>query len=110
MLTKSFEAFTQKIEEDIIKTLLSFDGVKDPHNLRTRKIGNRSSIEVHVRMDGQMTLDKAHDITRAMEKKLKEQLECLIYAYKFFASTTWVTLQYHISETPVPPIWNSSTS
>ena len=64
----------EPVEEDIIKTLLSFDGVKDPHNLRTRKIGNRSSIEVHVRMDGQMTLDKAHDITRAMEKKLKEQL------------------------------------
>ena len=64
----------EPVEEDIIKTLLSFDGVKDPHNLRTRKIGNRSSIEVHVRMDGHMTLDKAHDITRAMEKKLKEQL------------------------------------
>ncbi|WP_337634797.1 cation diffusion facilitator family transporter [Prevotella sp.] len=64
----------EPVEAEIIKTILSFDGVKDPHNLRTRKIGNRDSIEVHVRMDGQMTLDKAHNITRAMEKKLKEQL------------------------------------
>ena len=38
-----------------------------------------------------LVVDKAH------------QLGCLIYAYKFFASTTRVTLQYQLSETPVPP-------
>ena len=34
----------EPVEAEIIKTILSFDGVKDPHNLRTRKIGNRDSI------------------------------------------------------------------
>ena len=45
-----------------------------------------------------LVVDKAH------------QLGCLIYAYKFFASTTRVTLQYQLSETPVPVKKNSSTS
>lgn len=64
----------EDIENEICSTILSCEGVSDPHNLRTRKIGKRASIEVHVRMDGNITLNKAHNTTRTIEQKLRNKL------------------------------------
>ena len=61
---------TEREVEDII---CSFPQVSEPHNLRTRKIGSRIAIEVHVRMDGEMSLSSAHDIVSQMENRLKER-------------------------------------
>ena len=61
---------TEKEVEDIIS---SFPQVSEPHNLRTRRIGNRIAIEVHVRMDGDMPLNEAHEIVTGMECKLKDR-------------------------------------
>lgn len=70
LLEKSLPAET---EEEIVKTILSFPGVSSPHHLRTRRIGSYCAIEVHVRMDGRITLDDAHRTATAIEKRLKEQ-------------------------------------
>ena len=61
---------TEKEVEDIIS---SFPQVSEPHNLRTRRIGNRIAIEVHVRMDGDMPLNEAHEIVTGMERCLKDR-------------------------------------
>ena len=61
------------IEQQIEQTILSVDGVTSPHHLRTRRIGNNYAIEVHIRMDGNLTLHEAHCITSAVERRLKEQ-------------------------------------
>jgi divalent metal cation (Fe/Co/Zn/Cd) transporter len=47
--------------------------VHDPHNLHTRRIGNRIAIEAHVRMDGSLPLTVVHDRATAIEHKLKER-------------------------------------
>jgi divalent metal cation (Fe/Co/Zn/Cd) transporter len=47
--------------------------VQQPHNLRTRRIGNRIAIEAHVRMDGQLTLNTVHERASAIERKLKQR-------------------------------------
>jgi len=70
LLEKSLPAET---EEEIMKTILSFPGVSSPHHLRTRRIGSYCAIEVHVRMDGRITLEEAHRTATAIEKRLKEQ-------------------------------------
>lgn len=61
------------VEREIEQTVLSFPGVSQPHNLRTRRIGNHYAIEVHVRMDGNITLKEAHQVATAIEAKLREQ-------------------------------------
>ena len=61
---------TEREVEDII---CSFPQVSQPHNLRTRRIGNRIAIEVHVRMDGDMPLHQAHEIVSQMETRLKDR-------------------------------------
>ena len=44
------------------------------HHLRTRRIGSYCAIEVHVRMDGGITLEEAHTTATAIEHKLKTML------------------------------------
>lgn len=68
------KSLPKEIEKKIIETLLSFDEISSPHHLRTRRIGKSYSIEVHIRMDGEMSLYDAHQITVDIEKKLKEEL------------------------------------
>ena len=61
---------TEREIEDIVR---SFPEVSEPHNLRTRRIGNRIAIEVHVRLDGAMSLAAAHDIVTAIEHRLRDR-------------------------------------
>ena len=67
---KSLSADTEREIEDIIH---SFPEVSEPHNLRTRRIGNRIAIEAHVRLEGDMSLRQAHDIVSAIEHRIKER-------------------------------------
>lgn len=67
------ESLSEETEEAIMETISSFKDVSEPHNLRTRRIGNRIAIEAHIRMDGNMSLLQAHEITSEIEKKLKDR-------------------------------------
>ena len=60
-------------EREIVAIIASVDDVHDPHNLHTRRIGNRIAIEAHVRMDGSLPLTVVHDRATAIEHKLKER-------------------------------------
>ena len=59
-------------EDEIIALIQLFADVQQPHNLRTRRIGDHIAIEAHVRMDGGLPLCEAHDRATAIEHKLKE--------------------------------------
>ena len=48
-------------EHEILDIIASFPDVSEPHNLRTRRIGNRIAIESHNRMDGDLPLSSAHE-------------------------------------------------
>ncbi|WP_288317754.1 cation diffusion facilitator family transporter [Xylanibacter caecicola] len=67
------KSLPKEIEDKILDIILSFSEVRSPHHLRTRYIGNRIAIEVHIRMNGDMTLKEAHDITKKIEASLKEE-------------------------------------
>ena len=62
-----------EIEDEIVKIILSFDKVSEPHHLRTRRIGNKYAINVHIRMDGNTLLYEAHDTATAIERRLREK-------------------------------------
>lgn len=68
------KSLPEKEEKKILEIILSFPGVSDPHHLRTRRIGNYCAIDVHVRMDKDMPLEKVHKITEGIESRLKEEL------------------------------------
>lgn len=70
------------VEREIEEIITSFPGICEPHNLRTRHIGNRIAIEAHIRMDGDISLFDAHSRATMVEQKLKER----------FGSDTHVTI------------------
>ena len=72
----------EETEQEIEDIIQSFVDVQEPHNLRTRRIGNRIAIEAHVRMDGQLPLTVVHERATTIEQRLKER----------FGSKTHVTL------------------
>lgn len=59
------------VEKEIMDIVTSFSDVCDPHHLRTRRIGSRYAIEVHIRMDGSIPLATAHARTYEIERALK---------------------------------------
>ena len=67
------QSLSAREEKEIVDIITSFPEVSDPHNLRTRRIGNRIAIECHIRMDGSLPLNTAHDVASAIERKLKER-------------------------------------
>ena len=60
------------VEEEILELVASLPDVIEPHNLRTRRIGNHYAIELHIRMDGDITLREAHDKASEVEALLKK--------------------------------------
>ena len=62
-----------EVEEEIEQTILSFPGVCSPHHLRTRRIGNHFAMEVHVRMDGHLSLEEAHRKATEIEIELRRR-------------------------------------
>ena len=66
------KSLSDEVENEIIELVTSFDGISDPHNLHTRKMGNIYAIEFHIRMDGETTLTKTHDKITEIEQRLKE--------------------------------------
>ena len=60
-----------EVEKEILSVVTSFPDVRDPHHLRTRRIGSRYAIELHIRMDGRMPLAESHARTCEIEQALK---------------------------------------
>lgn len=63
-------ALPEDVEKEIIEIIHQTNGVKDYHRLKTRKIGNAYAIDVHVKMDGAISLTESHDIASEIEQKL----------------------------------------
>ncbi len=58
-------------EQEMLEIIRQVPGVQDPHNLRTRRIGNRIAAEVHIRLDGSQTLKDAHDKASEVEARFR---------------------------------------
>ena len=69
LLERSLPAETEK---QILEIITTFTEISSPHHLRTRRIGNHIAIEVHIRMNGQTTLENAHETATKVERRLKE--------------------------------------
>ena len=77
----------EEVEKEILDVVTSFPDVRDPHHLRTRRIGSRYAIELHIRMEGSLPLAVAHSRTCEIEQALKAR----------FGDATHITL--HVEPT-----------
>lgn len=76
LLGPSFRELTdsslpKETEAEMLEIIRGIDGVQDPHNLRTRRVGNRFVAEVHIRLDGSQSLSEAHEKATEVERRIK---------------------------------------
>ena len=67
------KSLPDEVENEILDIVRSVPEVSEPHDLRTRRIGNRYAIELHILMDGNLSLNATHDKATEIEKRLKER-------------------------------------
>lgn len=65
------KSLPEETEQEIKAIAESEEGVSCIHNLRTRRIGNKISIEMHLRMPGSWTLYEAHRSASEIERELR---------------------------------------
>ena len=64
----------QEEQEKITAIVNGTPGVKAFHNLRTRRNGSLRVVDIHIKVDGDLSVNESHDITRAIEHGLSEAL------------------------------------
>lgn len=64
---------SDEARERIFKIATSHPGVTSAHDLRTRSSGRHAFIQLHLEMDGSMTLNRAHEISDAVEASIKAE-------------------------------------
>jgi cation diffusion facilitator family transporter len=66
------QSLPDAIENEILQLAASVPGVAEPHDLRTRRLGNHYAIELHILMDGDITLREAHNKADEVEAILRQ--------------------------------------
>lgn len=66
------QSLPDDVEEEILRLVGTLPDVVEPHDLRTRRIGNHYAIELHFLMDGDISLKEAHDKASEVEDLLRE--------------------------------------
>ena len=63
----------EEIEEEIREIVAADSEMSEMHKLRTRRVGNVYSIEMHLRMHGNISLYEAHRHSMLLEQRLRER-------------------------------------
>jgi len=63
---------SQKDREKIASIVAGIDGVRDVHDIRTRRMGAGFFADIHVMIDGKMTIWQGHQISEAIKHELIE--------------------------------------
>lgn len=67
------KSLPKSVEDQICALVYAEEGVSDIHHLRTRKIGSTLSIEMHLRMSGDLPLKIVHQKTIDIERRLRAE-------------------------------------
>lgn len=67
------KSLPKETESEIADIIVATPGVCNFHNLRTRRIGSVYAIEFHIRVDGSLSVNESHLITKQLEQSLRER-------------------------------------
>lgn len=65
-------SLSEERRKEIIKLVSEVEGVNVPHNLKTRQIGNTIAIDMHIKVNKNLSIIAAHDISTRVEEKIRE--------------------------------------
>ena len=61
------------IRKKVINIINKCDGVKGFHDLRSRDLGGAYMFEIHLELDGNLSLFEAHNFSEHVEEKIKQE-------------------------------------
>ncbi len=64
-----------ELRHEVVRMAASVPGVQRVHHTMTEYVGPRLVVDLHINVDGKMTLDEAHDISDEVIKRLEEMPE-----------------------------------
>lgn len=67
------KALPAEVEQEIRAIITESSEVREPHNLRTRRIGASIAVDVHIRVDRTMDVERSHTLTVDIEHRLRER-------------------------------------
>lgn len=77
----------ESIQKELIDIVTKTDGVQQFHNLRTRRIGEAISVEVHIKVDKKLTVEASHQIATEIEiairLKFGERTHAIVHVEPF---------------------------
>jgi ferrous-iron efflux pump FieF len=65
----------EEVAAEILSIAEGHDQVQAVHELRTRQSGSRYIMQMHIELDGSMTLNESHAIADALELKLAQRFD-----------------------------------
>jgi len=71
------------VERGILNTVRGVPGARNPHQLRTRRVGCRLVIDLHIEVDPLLSLTAAHEISSQVEESLLQAFgqETIVYIH-----------------------------
>ncbi|MBQ7304111.1 MAG: cation diffusion facilitator family transporter [Alphaproteobacteria bacterium] len=64
---------SDEIRNDVIEIINSCEGIKGFHDFRSRDLGGIYLFEIHLELDGNLPLFKAHELTENVENKIQSK-------------------------------------
>ncbi len=62
------------IQGQILESVTGFEGVKNAHSVRVRKVGSETFVDLHIEVPRIFTHDRAHRIATNVENKIKDEI------------------------------------
>lgn len=62
------------VYQKIFSAIAKVDGIKNTHRVRSRSIGSKYMITLDVEADGNLTLNRAHELTVEVERHIRESI------------------------------------
>jgi cation diffusion facilitator family transporter len=69
----------KKIYERVFEIVELVPEVRNPHRMRIRRAGHKLMINIDIELDGEMTLQHAHEVSHIVEKKIRDGIEDEIF-------------------------------
>ena len=63
---------SEDIRQKVIDIVINSEGIDGYHDFRSRDLGGSYFFEIHLELDGNLTLNKTHELTDNVEEKIKK--------------------------------------
>ena len=67
------KSLSKEMVAEILSIVMDNPEVHSPHNVRTRRVGASIAIDMHIRVNGSMTVQQSHELTVDIERRLRDR-------------------------------------